>query len=107
MMVIAFASRYSDAFTHCLDDYFFGVFPILKSAPDHATGKPPVHAMLRKASVFQVAATMICGIFAIGAKGTWQKDGATVTFTQVIVAAAITLIVLVSILVALVEWAVH
>ena len=50
---------------------------------------------------------MFCGIFAIGAKGTWQKDGATVTITQVIIAAAITLIVLVLALVAIVKLVVH
>lgn len=61
----------------------------------------------RKAGIFQVVATMFCGIFAIGAKGTWQKDGATVTFTQVIIAAAITLIVLVLALVAIVKLVVH
>ena len=62
---------------------------------------------MRKAGIFQVVATMFCGIFAIGAKGTWQKDGATVTFTQVIIAAAITLIVLVLVLVAIVTLVVH
>ncbi len=50
---------------------------------------------------------MFCGIFAIGAKDTWSNAGATVTFRQVIIGAAITLLVLIAILVSLVELAVH
>lgn len=61
---------------------------------DDSAAKPPS----RKASVFQVAATMFCGIFAIGAKGTWHRDGATVTFAQVVIAAVVTLLVLVTVL---------
>lgn len=60
-----------------------------------------------KAGPLQVAATMFCGIFAIGAKGTWQKSGATVTFTQVVIGAAITLIVLITGLALLVKLAVR
>ncbi len=61
----------------------------------------------RKAGPFQVAATMFCGIFAIGARGTWRRGGATVTFVQVVVGAAVTLAVLVLILSMLVHWAVR
>ena len=57
----------------------------------------------RKATILQVAATMFCGIFAIGAKGTWHRDGATVTFTQVVIAAVVTTLVLVSALYLLVQ----
>ena len=48
---------------------------------------------------------MFCGIFAIGAKGTWQKSGATVTFRQVVIGAAITLVVLIAGLTLLVKLA--
>jgi len=47
------------------------------------------------------------GIFAIGAKGTWHRAGATVTFRQVIIGAALTLLVLILILAALVALAVR
>jgi len=60
-----------------------------------------------KASPWQVAKTMFCGIFAIGAKGTWHRAGATVTFRQVIIGAALTLLVLILILAALVALAVR
>ena len=70
---------------------------------DHSADAVPP----RKASIFQVAATMFCGIFAIGAKGTWHRDGATVTFTQVVIAAVVTCIVLALALYALVRLATH
>ncbi len=70
--------------------------------PSAASDPPP-----RKAGPLQVAATMFCGIFAIGAKGTWQKSGATVTFRQVVIGAAITLIVLIAGLTLLVKLAVR
>jgi hypothetical protein len=41
----------------------------------------------KKASIRQVAATIFFGLFAIGKKNTWQKDGATVTLFQVVVGA--------------------
>ena len=77
--------------------------------PGHKPGTKPAADDLppRKAGPWQVAATMFCGIFAIGAKGTWQKSGATVTFTQVVIGAAITLIVLISGLALLVKLAVR
>jgi len=68
---------------------------ILNPEPKRHIGNPPSSIPARKAGIFQVAATMVCGIFAIGAKGTWNKDGVTVTFAQVVIAALITLIVLV------------
>lgn len=68
-----------------------------------STGHAPVH----KAGPLQVAATMFCGIFAIGAKGTWHRAGATVTFRQVIIGAALTLLVLILILAALVALAIR
>lgn len=79
----------------------------MKEKPESLKEESQPLSPTRKAGIFQVVATMFCGIFAIGAKGTWQRDGATVTFTQVIIAAAITLIVLVLALVAIVKLVVH
>ncbi len=78
--------------------------------PDHdaaAANDSTSHAPVHKAGPLQVAATMFCGIFAIGAKGTWHRAGATVTFRQVIIGAALTLLVLTLILAALVALAVR
>jgi hypothetical protein len=41
----------------------------------------------RKASVGQVAATIFFGLLMIGRKDTWHRDGATVSFKQVVVGA--------------------
>lgn len=60
-----------------------------------------------RATPWQVAATMCCGIFAIGARGTWQRGGATVSFRQVVIGAAVTLTVLVSLLSLVAYWAAH
>jgi len=48
---------------------------------------------------------MFWGLFMIGKKGTWEKEGATVTLTQVIVGGAVTLIVVVCVLVLIVNFA--
>ena len=77
--------------------------PDRNAAANDSTGHAPAH----KAGPLQVAATMFCGIFAIGAKGTWHRAGATVTFRQVIIGAALTLLVLILILAALVALAVR
>lgn len=79
----------------------------MKTEPKNLKEESPPLPPMRRASIFQVIATMFCGIFAIGAKGTWQKNGATITIPQVIIAAAITLIVLVLVLVAIVKLVVH
>ncbi|MGP1665659.1 MAG: hypothetical protein ACTS5I_07075 [Rhodanobacter sp.] len=79
----------------------------MKADPKSLKEESPPLPPTRRASIFQVIATMFCGVFAIGAKGTWQRGGATVTFTQVIIAAVITLIVLVLVLVAIVKLVVH
>ena len=60
----------------------------------------------RKAGLRQVAATMLWGMCMIGKKGTWERDGATVTLKQVIVGALITTIVVVAVLLLLVRMAV-
>jgi hypothetical protein len=39
----------------------------------------------RKASIGQVAATLFWGLFMIGKKGTWERDGAVVTLPQLVV----------------------
>ena len=52
----------------------------------------------KKADIGQVAATMFFGLIAIGRKNTWHKDGATVSFAQVVVGAFVGLLVLVALL---------
>jgi hypothetical protein len=55
-------------------------------------------APVKKASVGQVAATMFWGLFMIGKKGTWERDGAVVTLPQLIVGGVVAAIVVVSLL---------
>lgn len=57
----------------------------------------------KKASIRQVAATIFFALIAIGKKGTWHKDGATVTLFQIVVGAAIGFVVIVSALILLVH----
>lgn len=57
-----------------------------------------------RASIAQVAATIFFGLFAIGKKNTWQKDGATVTPVQIVVGALIGLLVVVAGLISLVAF---
>jgi len=52
----------------------------------------------KKADIGQVAATMFFALIAIGRKNTWHKDGATVTFAQVVVGAFAGLLVLIALL---------
>lgn len=59
----------------------------------------------RKASLRQVAATMFWALFMIGKKGTWERDGATITPMQTLVGAVVGGIVVVLILVGLVAFA--
>jgi len=59
----------------------------------------------RKAGILQVASTMFWALFMIGKRGTWEKDGATITMTQAVVGAVVAGIVVVAILVALVYFA--
>jgi hypothetical protein len=65
--------------------------------------KPPV---ARKAGTRQVMATMFWGLLMIGRKGTWERNGATVTPMQVIVGAAVTAMVVIGLLLLLVRFAV-
>jgi hypothetical protein len=59
----------------------------------------------KKASFGQVVTTMFFALIAIGRKNTWHKDGATVTFAQVVTGAFVGLAVLVALLAALVYFA--
>jgi Protein of unknown function (DUF2970) len=61
----------------------------------------------KKASLRQVITTMLFALIAIGRKDTWHKDGATVSFAQVVVGAFIGLAVLIALLVSLVWLATH
>jgi len=65
-------------------------------------GAPP-----RKASLGQVAATIFFGLLMIGRKDTWHKDGATVSFAQVVVGAFVGLAVILALLGLLVYLAIH
>jgi len=49
--------------------------------------------------------TMLWGVFMIGKRGTWEKEGATLTFAQAVVGGIVALAVIVGILVALVVMA--
>ena len=53
------------------------------------TGGDSIRANVKKAGFFQVAATIFWGLFMIGRKGTWDRDGAIVSLGQVIVGAAV------------------
>lgn len=59
----------------------------------------------RKASWRQVASTMFWALFMIGKKGTWERDGATITLGQAVVGALVAGLVVVLILVGLVMFA--
>jgi hypothetical protein len=56
----------------------------------------------KKAGLRQVAATIFFGLLMVGRKDTWHRDGATVSFAQVVVGAFIGLAVLIAVLVGLV-----
>ncbi|MBM3395549.1 MAG: DUF2970 domain-containing protein [Betaproteobacteria bacterium] len=57
-------------------------------------------APTKKATLGQVAATMFWALFMIGKKGTWERDGATLTKTQVVVGGIVMCVIVVAILVA-------
>lgn len=59
----------------------------------------------RKASWLQVASTMFWALFMIGKKGTWERDGVTITLGQAVVGAIVAGVVVVSILAGLVTLA--
>ncbi len=67
--------------------------------PDSATAP-------RKAGIAQVAATMFWALCMIGKKGTWERDGATLSTGQVIAGALVMTVVVIGFLVLLVKFAV-
>ncbi len=48
-----------------------------------------VHGKARKASLGQLAATVFWGLCMIGKKGTWERNGVTVTLGQIVVGAIV------------------
>lgn len=64
--------------------------------------KPPP----KKAGIAQVAATMFWALCMIGKKGTWERDGATLTMGQVIIGALVMTAIVIGLLVLLVRFAV-
>ena len=58
----------------------------------------------KKAGLAQVAATMFWGLFMIGKKGTWEKDGATITLAQAILGGVVTFVAVVCVLVLIVAF---
>jgi len=71
--------------------------------------KPPdlqeLPAPTKKAGLLQVVSTIFWGLFMIGRKGTWEKDGAVVSMPQMVVGALVGGVVVVLILLALVRLA--
>lgn len=59
----------------------------------------------KKAGIAQVAATMFWALCMIGKKGTWERDGATLTPGQVIAGAVVMTVIVIGILVLLVRLA--
>lgn len=60
----------------------------------------------KKAGWRQVAATMFWALCMIGKRGTWERDGATLTLAQVITGAVVMTVIVIGILVLLVRYAV-
>lgn len=69
------------------------------------TGRAAEVAPKKRAGIGQVAATIFFGLLMVGRKDTWQKEGATVSFAQVVVGSFVGLAVVIAILVALVLFA--
>lgn len=66
---------------------------------------PEPEAAGKKAGWSQVMATMFWGLMMIGKKGTWERDGATLSMRQVIVGALIMTAIVIAILLLLVKFA--
>jgi hypothetical protein len=60
----------------------------------------------KKAGLAQIIATMFWALCMIGKKGTWERDGATLTMGQVIAGAVVMTVVVIGILILLVKLAV-
>lgn len=61
----------------------------------------------KKAGIRQIIATMFWGLCMIGKKGTWERDGATLTMRQVVIGALIMTVIVIGMLVLLVRFAVR
>lgn len=61
----------------------------------------------RKAGWRQVMATMFWDLLMIGRKGTWERDGATLTRWQVLAGALLMTACVIAVLLLLVRFAVH
>lgn len=70
------------------------------------TTREPAPPAPAKAGLRQVIATMFWGLCMIGRKGTWERDGATLTPGQVIIGALVTTLVVIGVLLLLVRMAV-
>ena len=66
-------------------------------------GSPEATQKAKRAGVAQVAKTLVFGLFAIGMKGTWEKDGVRVTPGQIVVGALIGGVLLVVAIISLVR----
>ena len=71
------------------------------NTPPPETTSPP-----KKAGLAQVIATMFWALCMIGKKGTWERDGATLTMGQVIAGALVMTVVVIGLLILLVQFAV-
>lgn len=67
---------------------------------------PEPAAPPKKAGLAQVIATMFWALCMIGKKGTWERDGATLTMGQVIAGALVMTVVVIGLLILLVQFAV-
>jgi hypothetical protein len=70
------------------------------------TPPPEPDAPPKKAGLAQVIATMFWALCMIGKKGTWERDGATLTMGQVIAGALVMTVVVIGLLILLVKFAV-
>ncbi len=52
-------------------------------------GSPEATQKAKRAGVAQVAKTLVFGLFAIGMKGTWEREGVRVTPGQIVVGALV------------------
>ena len=77
----------------------------MASVQDPKDGHDDPAAPVRKAGWRQVASTMFWALFMIGRKGTWEKEGATITLPQAVVGALVAGVVVVLVLVGLVTLA--
>jgi len=73
---------------------------VSKPAP---AADPP---LAKKAGLRQVAATVFWGLMMVGKKGTWERDGATVTLRQVVLGAAVMTVLVIALLLLLVRFAI-